>query len=103
MTAIERDPQYAHAHSLLAFINIIEHALGWWGDRSAAELRADAAEAARTAIKIDPDDEAARTRVEAWNTLWRDWEYELPGYQVENIIVAREDLIKQEAAEAESQ
>jgi TolB-like protein len=61
LTAIERDPQYVHAHSLLAFINIIEHALGWWGDRSPAELRADAAEAARTGIRIDPDDEAART------------------------------------------
>ncbi len=61
LTAIERDPQFVHAHSLLAFINIIEHALGWWGDRSPDELRADAAEAARIAIKIDPDDEAART------------------------------------------
>jgi TolB-like protein len=61
LTAIERDPQYVHAHSLLAFINIIEHALGWWRDRSPAELRADAAEAARTGIRIDPDDEAART------------------------------------------
>ena len=60
LTAIERDPRCVHAHSLLAFINIIELALGW-GDRSPAELRTDAAEAARTGIRIDPDDEAART------------------------------------------
>lgn len=60
MTAIERDHRYVHAHSLLAFINIIELALGW-GDRSAATLTTEAAEAARTGIRIDPDDEAART------------------------------------------
>ena len=60
LTAIERDPLYVHAHSLLAFINIVELAFGW-GDRSPVELGADAAEAARTGIKIDPDDEAART------------------------------------------
>jgi tetratricopeptide (TPR) repeat protein len=60
LTAIERDPQFVQAHSLLAFINIVELTFGW-GDRSPTELSTNAAEAARTGIKIDPDDEAART------------------------------------------
>jgi TolB-like protein len=60
VTAIERYPQYVGAHSLFAFINIIEMIYGW-GDRSYQDLATGAAEAARTAIKIDPDDEAAHT------------------------------------------
>ncbi len=60
VTAIERHPQYVGAHSLLAYINIMELIYGW-GHRSPRDLATDAAEAARTAITIDPDDEAART------------------------------------------
>ena len=68
LTAIERDPGYVHAHSLLAFISIIELAFGW-GDRSPAELATDAAEASRTGTRIDPDDEAARTYLALVNWL----------------------------------
>jgi hypothetical protein len=32
--------------------------------------------------------------VKKWNTLWRSREYALQDYQVESIIVARENLIK---------
>jgi TolB-like protein/Tfp pilus assembly protein PilF len=60
VTAIDRHPQYAGAHSLLAFINIIEFIYGW-GDRSPQDSITEAAEAARRAITIDPDDEAAHT------------------------------------------
>jgi adenylate cyclase len=60
VTAIDRHPQYAGAQSLLAFINIIELIYGW-GDRSPQDSTTEATEAARRAIRIDPDDEAART------------------------------------------
>jgi len=59
-TAIERHPQYVHAHSLLAYVNIMELVYGW-GERLPRDLATEAAEAARTGIRIDPDDEAART------------------------------------------
>ena len=58
--AIERNPRYVGAHSLLAYINIMELIYGW-GHRPPRDLATDAAEAARTGIRIDPDDEAART------------------------------------------
>jgi TolB-like protein/lipoprotein NlpI len=60
VTAIESHPQYVGAHSLFAYINIMDLIYGW-GDRSPRDLATDAAEAARTGIRIDPDDEAART------------------------------------------
>jgi TolB-like protein len=60
VTAIEHHPQYASAHSLLAYINIMELITGF-GHRSPRDLATDAAQAARRAITIDPDDEAART------------------------------------------
>ncbi len=60
VTAIERHPQCVGAHSLLAYINITELIFGW-GHRLPRDLATGAAEAARTAITIDPDDEAART------------------------------------------
>ena len=41
-------------------------------------------------------DETIQSKVENWNGLWRKWVYVLPDYQVENIIVKKEDLIKQE-------
>jgi tetratricopeptide (TPR) repeat protein len=64
MTAIERHPQYVGAHSLLAYISIMELINGWW-HRPPADLAADAAQAARTAMTIDPDDEGARTYLAA--------------------------------------
>lgn len=60
VTAIERHPQYASAHSLLAYINIMELITGF-GHRSPRDLATDAAQAARRAITIDPDNEGART------------------------------------------
>ena len=59
-SAIERYPRYVAAHSLLAFINIMELIYDW-GDRSPEDLAHDATDAARTAITIDSDDEAAHT------------------------------------------
>lgn len=50
----------------------------------------------------DKDDEI-QARVDEWNERWRKWEYLLPDYQVENVIVARRDLIKQEDAEEPAQ
>ena len=47
-------------YSLLAFVNVTELIYGW-GDESPDDLASGAIEAARTAIKIDPDDEAAHT------------------------------------------
>lgn len=41
-------------------------------------------------------DETIQSRVEDWNELWSKWVYVLPDYQVENITVKKEDLIKQE-------
>ena len=64
VTTIERHPQYVGAHSLLAYINIMELINGW-GHRSPADLTNGAAQAARTAITIDPDDEGARTYLAA--------------------------------------
>ena len=38
-------------------------------------------------------------KVKQWNAIWDKWIYELPSYQVENILVKKEDLIKEESAE----
>jgi hypothetical protein len=43
----------------------------------------------------EPEDSIAKN-VKQWNALWRSREYALPDYQVESIIVARENLIKAE-------
>lgn len=50
----------------------------------------------------DPD-EAIRSKVDAWNERWRNWEYRLPDYLVENMLVSREALIKQDGEEEASQ
>jgi len=43
----------------------------------------------------EPEDSVSMN-VKQWNALWRPWEYALQDYQVESIIVARENLIKAE-------
>ena len=45
----------------------------------------------------DGNDETP-ARIDEWNARWKNWEYLLPDYQVENVIVGREDLIRQEGA-----
>jgi len=42
-------------------------------------------------------DEAIREKTGNWNGLWRNWEYLLPNYAVENIVVARQDLVRKES------
>ncbi|MDH3467060.1 MAG: adenylate/guanylate cyclase domain-containing protein [Gammaproteobacteria bacterium] len=66
---IRRHPKYIIAFSMLAYVSIMELVYGW-GSRSAAELIGDATENALTAIRIDPDDEIARTYLAAvfWMT-----------------------------------
>ena len=48
-------------------------------------------------------DQATAAKVEGWNELWRNWEYLLPDYQVENVIAARDDLIKQDVNQTTAQ
>lgn len=67
-TAIRRHPRFVGAYSMLAYVSIMELVYGW-GSRSPAELLDDAAAAALTGIKIDPDDEAARTYFAAVNWM----------------------------------
>ena len=38
-------------------------------------------------------------KVAQWNAVWDQWVYEIPSYQVENIVVKKEDLIKKESDE----
>ena len=51
----------------------------------------------------DRDDEvttkSVSKKVEQWNAAWNKWVYELPSYQVDNIIIKKEDLIKKESDE----
>ncbi|MDJ0956089.1 MAG: DUF4340 domain-containing protein [Arenicellales bacterium] len=42
-------------------------------------------------------------KVEQWNAAWDQWVYELPSYQVENIMVTKEELIKKTPDEEEKE
>ncbi len=66
--AIERHPGSVAALSIRAYVNIMEFVYGW-GELSPAELISNAAEAAREGVRIDPDDEAARTFLAAVSWL----------------------------------
>jgi adenylate cyclase len=51
--AIERDPQYGHAHSLLAWIHAARTTMGWSGSEDSLAIARDAA---HRAISLDSDD-----------------------------------------------
>jgi len=48
-------------------------------------------------------DKAIAAKVEGWNALWRKREYLLSDYQLENVIVARDDLIKEDVGQTTAQ
>jgi TolB-like protein/class 3 adenylate cyclase/Tfp pilus assembly protein PilF len=66
--ALERHPGSVGALSIRAYVNIMEFVYGW-GELTPAELISNAAEAAREGVRIDPDDEAARTFLAAVSWL----------------------------------
>ena len=54
----------------------------------------------------DESDEATKSvseKVAQWNAVWDQWVYELPSYQVENIMVTKEELIKKAPGEEEKE
>ncbi len=50
----------------------------------------------------EPEDSVAKN-VKRWNELWQSWEYELKDYQVESVIVPRQNLIKADSDTATEQ
>ena len=58
--AIDRYPELVGGYSLMAYVNMVEFIWGF-GVQTRAQLIPDAAEYANSAIRVDPDDELART------------------------------------------
>lgn len=53
-------------------------------------------------VGSDEPVESIQARVKQWNDLWSEWIYVLPDYQVDGIMVHRQDLLLQDAAEEEA-